>query len=137
MVLVRDAKAQELIDRVAERLEKVGELKPPEWSVFVKTGAHKERPPTQKNWWYIRSASVLRKLYVGESIGVSRLRKVYGGRKNRGHKPEHKYRASGAVIRKILQQLEKAGFVETKKGKGRTVSAKGRAFLASAAKEMK
>ncbi len=137
MVLVRDAKAQEIINRVADKLEKIEELKPPEWSVFVKTGTHKERPPTQKNWWYIRSASLMRKLYIGESIGVSRLRKVYGGRKNKGHKPEHKYRASGAVLRKILQRLESAGLVETKKGKGRTLSAKGRAFLASAAKEIK
>jgi small subunit ribosomal protein S19e len=137
MVLVRDANAQELINRAAEKLEKVEELRPPEWARFVKTGVHKERPPTQKNWWWIRSASILRKLYVGESIGVSRLRKVYGGRKNRGHKPEHKLKASGAVIRNILQQLEKAGLIESKKGKGRTISAKGKAFMNSAAKGIK
>jgi len=137
MTLVRDVKVQELIGKVAERLEKVDDLKPQEWTKFVKTGAHKERPPTQKKWWHIRAASVLRKLYVGENIGVSRLRKVYGGRKNRGHKPERKCKASGAVLRRVLQQLEKAGLVEMKKGKGRSLSAKGRSFMDSVAKEMK
>ena len=127
--MAKNVAPDELITEAAKRLEKVGELKPPEWAKFVKTGVCRERPPAQKNWWYIRSASILRKLSLGESVGVSRLRRVYGGRKRRGHKPEHKYPASGAIIRKILQQLERAGFVRTEKGKGRMITAKGRSFL--------
>ena len=137
MSLVRDVNAYGLIDKTAQQLENISEIKPPDWSGFVKTGPHKERPPLQDNWWYIRAASILRKLYLGEQVGVSRLRSVYGGRKNRGHKPEHKYKASGAIIRKILQQLEAAGFVKTEKGKGRVITQKGRALLNSVAKGMK
>ena len=138
MSLVRDAEADRLIEKVAAKMEGMEQLKPPEWSALVKTGVHKERPPEQKNWWWIRSASVLRKVYLNnKEVGVSRLRKVYGGKKNRGHKPEHKFRASGAIIRKILQQLEAAELVKTEKGKGRTVTPKGRALLDTTVKELK
>ena len=137
MPLTRDVEAQKLIDGAARELEKIPELKSPDWSGFVKTGPHKERVPLQENWWHIRAASVLRKLYLGQAIGVSRLRKAYGGRKNRGHKPEHKCKASGAVIRNVLKQLEAAGLVDTEKGKGRKITQKGRKFLDSVAKGMK
>ncbi len=139
---VKDIEAQELIEKIAARLEKIEELKPPEWAGFVKTGVSRERSPSQRNWWWIRAASVLRKIYLNQKIGVSKLRKIYGGRKNRGHKPEHKYKASGAVIRKILQQLEAAGLVKTeldknKKPTGRVITPKGQSFLNSIAKSIK
>jgi small subunit ribosomal protein S19e len=137
MVSVQEVDSQQLILKAAEKLEKMEEFKPPAWAAYAKTGVHKERPPVQANWWWIRSASILRKVYLGQKAGVSKLRKEYGGRKNRGHKPEHKYRASGSVIRKILQQHEKAGFVKTEKGKGRSITPKGQSFLNSIAKSMK
>ncbi len=137
MVSVKDVPSQALIERVAEEMEKISEIKPPEWAAYAKTGVHKERPPTQKNWWYIRSASVMRKLYAGNSSGVNKLRKAYGGRKNLGHQPEHKRPASGAVIRKVLQQLDAAGFVKTEKGKGRSITPKGQSFLDRIVKSLK
>jgi small subunit ribosomal protein S19e len=42
------------------------------------------------------------------------LKRKYGGKKNRGHKPEKRFDGSGNIIRKILQQLEKAGLIEQK-----------------------
>ncbi len=132
--MIKQVEADKLIEKLSKEFEKMEEMKPPEWAKFVKTGMCKERPPSQKNWWYIRSASILRKLSLGKPIGISRMRKVYGGRKRRGHKPEHKYIASGSVIREILHQLEKAGFVKTEKGKGRMVTAKGKLFLKEIAK---
>jgi small subunit ribosomal protein S19e len=132
--MVKGVAADKLIEETARRMEKLGEMEPPEWARFAKTGVCKERTPSQENWWYIRSASILRKLSLGKPIGVARIRKVYGGRKRRGHKPEHKYPASGSVIREILQQLEKAGFVKTEKGKGRSITANGKLFLKEAAK---
>jgi small subunit ribosomal protein S19e len=80
---------------------------------------------------------VLRKISITDSMGVSRLRGEYGGRKNRGHKPEHKFKGSGSVIRKVVQQLEAAGFVRKEKNKGRVVTDKGRAFLSEAGKEIR
>jgi small subunit ribosomal protein S19e len=133
---MKEIPADKLIEEAAKKLGKMEEMKPPEWAKFVKTGACKERMPSQKNWWYIRSASVLRKLSSNRPLGISRLRKVYGSRKRRGHKPEHKYPSSGAIVRKILQQLEKAGFVKTDKGKGRSITAKGKNFLKETAKTL-
>jgi len=127
--MAKSITTERLIEEAARRLEKMEDMKPPEWAKFVKTGVCKERPPSQNNWWYVRSASILHKLSKNKSSGISRLRKVYGSRKRRGHKPEHKYPASGAVIRRVLQQLEKAGFVKTEKGKGRMITAKGKLFL--------
>jgi DNA-binding PadR family transcriptional regulator len=47
-------------------------------------------------------------------------------------KPERFCKASGNIIRKILQQLEKAGFVKQEqrgKHKGRATTEKGKSFL--------
>ncbi len=91
MATVYDVGANNLIEEIAKDISKDGNMKAPDWAIFVKTGASKERPPARDDWWYIRAASTLRKLHMGSKpIGVSKLRKAYGGRKNRGHKPEHK-----------------------------------------------
>lgn len=127
-----DVNPQELILKTAEELKKIPEIKPPVWAAFVKTGMHKERPPVNDDWWYVRAASVLRSVYRFGPVGVSKLRAKYGGKKNRGVKKEHFYKGSGSILRKSLQQLEKAGFVRSgEKGvhKGRIITPKGRSFL--------
>ncbi len=137
MTAINEVAADKLIEKVSKELEKVPQMKPPEWASYVKTGVDRERIPVQENWWYLRSASVLRKISLGEPIGVSKLRKAYGSRKRRGHKPSHKYNSSGAVIRKILQQLESAELLKTEKGKGRKITRKGKEFLKSHAGSLK
>jgi small subunit ribosomal protein S19e len=137
MTTINEVAADKLIEKVSKELEKMPQMKPPEWAGYVKTGVNKERVPVQENWWYLRSASVLRKISLGKSIGVSKLRKEYGSRKRRGHKRAHKYNASGSIIRKILQQLESSGLLRTEKGKGRTVTRKGKEFLKSHAGSLK
>ncbi len=127
MVSVADVDPNVLIERLAEELKKNDAIKPPEWAKFVKTGVHKERVPENKDWWYVRAASIMRKLYF-RPLGVSRLRRKYGGRKNRGYEPERFHPGSGNIIRKILQQLEKAGYAQ-KVDKGRTLTPQGRALL--------
>ncbi len=145
MTTVYDVPADLLIAKLAKYLkEKVKEVSPPPWAKFVKTGVHKERPPQDPDWWYVRCASILRKLYLKGPIGVERCRKFYGGRKDRGHAPEHTYKGSGAIIRKAFQQLEAAGLVEKVKkeikGKevivGRGLTRKGRSLLDSLAHEV-
>lgn len=129
MVTVRDVDTQDLIDLTKEELKKIEEIEAPDWSKFVKTGMDRERPPQQEDWWYIRSAAVLRKVYLKGPMGVGALRREFGGRKNEGHEPEKFHKASGKIIRKILQQLEKADLIKKKKREGRVVSPKGQKFL--------
>lgn len=117
-----DAPAGELIDRLAKHLkENISEISPPAWSEYAKTGAHRERPPQNPDWWYVRCASLLRKLYVRGDVGVSRLRVEYGGNVGRGNSPEHHRRAGGSAIREPLQQLQKAELVTIDK-KGRKLT---------------
>jgi len=138
MVTALEVPPDLLINRLAKELkERYPQIKPPVWAYYVKTGVAKERPPQQADWWYYRAASILRKLYKrGKPVGVERLRTAYGGRMNRGVAPEHFYKGSGAIIRKILQQLERAGLVVKVKGKGRTLSPKGRSLLDNIAYEI-
>src|SRR3989344_6868545 len=135
---IYDVDPNELIEKTAEELKKINEVKPVEWAAYVKTGVHKERPPQREDWWYIRAASILRKLVRYGPIGVSKLRRKYGGSKNRGVKPEHFYKGSGNIIRKILQQLEKAELIKNvKEGKkGRILTKKGKEFLNNIASQI-
>jgi len=129
MVTVREVPSDKLIERLKERLKEIKEIEAPEWINFVKSGAHRERPPEQQDFWYIRAASILRRIYLDGPVGVERLRTYYGGRRRRGHKPPRVYKASGAIIRRILQQLEKAGLVEKIDKKGRRITPKGQRLL--------
>jgi small subunit ribosomal protein S19e len=132
MVTIYNCDISELIVKTAEELKKVQSIKPPVWAQFVKTGVHKERPPVSKDWWYIRAASVLIKVYRLGPIGISKLRTKYGGKQNRGVKPEHFFKGSGSIARKIVQQLETEGFLkkdQKENHKGRVITAKGKKFL--------
>lgn len=121
-----------LIKKVAEELKKQSLVQPTDWSKFVKTGRAKERQPDEEDWWFQRSAAILRSIAKLGPVGTQKLRTKYGSKKNRGHKPERFYPASGSIIRKILQQLEKAELIkQTEKGahKGRVLTPKGTSFL--------
>jgi small subunit ribosomal protein S19e len=139
MVAVQEVEARKLVTKLKEELKGVEAVKPPEWIAFAKSGSSRERPPIQKDFWYIRAASVLRRVYLDGPIGVEKLKTFYGSRKRRGTKPARFRKASGSILRKVLQQLETAGFVEKldKKGiKGRKISAAGKKFLDKVAYEV-
>ncbi len=127
-----------LIKRLAKYLkDNVDKIVPPTWAVFVKTGSHAERPPRNPDWWFTRCASLLRKVYINGPIGIARLRSEYGGRIDRGVKPEHARKGGGAIIRKASQQLEAAGLVETLGKRGRVLSGEGRRLLDRLSTEIK
>ena len=136
MVTARDVPADRLIARLAARLKNIEQLKPPDWAAFVKTGVFKEKPPSDPDWWYVRAASLLRKLYLADGpVGVGTLRTVYGGRKRNGVAPAHFAKGSGSILRRMLQQLEQAGLVKMT-GRGRVLSPKGRSLIDQVAKEI-
>ncbi len=137
MVSAREVDAQKFNSMLKEELKNVKEINPPAWSHFVKSGAHRERIPQQDDFWYIRSAAVLRRFYLDNSVGVERLRSYFGGKKRRGHKPAHFRKSSGNIIRKIIQQLEASGLVEKNSDKrGRKLTAQGRKLLDKVAYEV-
>ncbi|MGQ9515265.1 MAG: 30S ribosomal protein S19e [Thermoproteota archaeon] len=136
MPTVYDVPADALIEHLAKYLKSsVEQVKPPPWAFYAKTGAHKEKPPENPDWWYLRSASLLRRLYIFGPMGVSRLRKVYGGRKRFPMRRAHSVRAGGSPIRKALQQLEQAKFVSHSK-KGRILTNEGKSLLDRMAAEV-
>lgn len=100
------------MSNLVNEIKKIKEVQAPEWAIFVKTGAHKERPPVNPDWWIIRAASVLTKVNKYGPIGTNKLSKAYGGRKNRGHKPDKKCNGSRNIVRKVLQQLEAAELIK-------------------------
>lgn len=132
MANLYDVDPTELIKEVAKELKELN-IDKPEWTDFVKTGVHKERNPLDRDWWYLRCASILRKVYIFGPIGTQKLRRYYGGRKNRGHKPEKFFKGSGSIVRNALQSLEKIGFISkvdaVNKKKGRIITNKGKSFV--------
>jgi len=125
---VYDVPAEDLIQIVAVELKKYNKITPPEWASYVKTGSFKQHAPQNPDWWFVRCASLLRKVYLSGPIGTSHLRKAYSGLRRGRNSPEKSTKASGAVIRKALQQLESEGLI-TSSRPGRIISAKGRSLL--------
>jgi small subunit ribosomal protein S19e len=136
MTTVYDIPADMLIRQAAEELKKNPQIQPPDWADFAKTGVHKEMPPENDDWWYVRAAAVFRRIYTDGPVGTQRMRSVYGGKYDRGSAPGRFKRGSGSVVRTIFQQLEAAGYVSHTSA-GRTVTAAGRSFLDNIANGLK
>ena len=133
-----EAPAPVLIEKLTKYLkDNVEGVVPPKWAPFIKTGSHVSRPPQNPEWWFVRCASLLRKIYLKGPIGIQHLRSEYGGRIDRGVKPEHARRSGGSIIRKAIQQLEAAGLVEPSGNRGRVVTGEGRRLLDRLSTEIK
>lgn len=126
----RDVPAQQFIDAYAQFLQRQGKLEVPGYVELVKTSAGNELPPQDaEGWFYKRSASVARHIYLHKDIGVGRLNKHYGNAINRGTRPSHHKDASGSVNRRVVQALEKVGVLEQSKNGGRRISENGQRDL--------
>ena len=136
MTTVYDVPPQLLIDQTAMKLQEIEQIAPPEWAADVKTGTHVETQPVQENWWHIRTAAVLRKVYVNGPIGTERLAGEFGGSKDRKAKPYKAVKGSRSIIRHVLQQLEAAELVAADKNRGRMITPKGQSLLDNAAREV-
>ncbi|MFQ5761806.1 MAG: 30S ribosomal protein S19e [Candidatus Bathyarchaeia archaeon] len=138
MPTVYDAPANAYVEKLAGRLaEEYDAISQPPWAAYVKTSSHADRLPENKDWWYLRCASLLRKLYLSGPRGVSDLSMEYGGRKSKGGRPKHTRRGSRNVVRKVLQQLQAAGLVKTVPKEGRVLTEKGRSMMDKVAAEVK
>jgi small subunit ribosomal protein S19e len=132
-----DVPPQQFIDKLAKYLkENTDQIQPPAWAQVAKTGSHVEKQPQNPDWWYTRAASILRKIYTHEPIGIEKLRSDYGGRKGFRVRPNHASKAGGSNIRKILQQLETAELVQKATTQGRRMTPKGRKLLQEIADDL-
>jgi len=150
MTTFYDVPADLLNPALAGKLADVESITRPQWADFVKTGVHRERPPTQENWWELRCAALIRKIAREGPIGVNALAQAYGGRKDNGAHPNTPAMGSRHIIRTALQQLEDAGFVARKETKtvssvegdqklfsGRIVTSSGQKILDEVAHELR
>lgn len=135
MTTAYDVPAESLITAVSKDLKENDKINAPAWSQFVKTGVHKERRPENADWWFVRAATLLRRIYVDGPVGTSRLQTKYGGNKDRGTNPEKFRKGSGSIIRVALQQLEDAGYLAQTQ-KGRVITPEGQSYLDNKAAEI-
>lgn len=147
---IEAARPETFIPKLAKHLEKHAVITPPAEADFVKTGHGKERAPQAQNWYFVRVASILRRLYMhrlktcpadrrrgtGLSLpGVAGLARKYGGAKNNGHVPEHTVTGSKSLVRKAIQRLEKAGYVALGETGGRFLTNKALGLMEQIAAE--
>jgi small subunit ribosomal protein S19e len=138
MTTLYDVPADALIEALSDRLaDRIGE---PDWAAYAKTGADRELPPEQEDFWYVRAASLLRRVAVDGPVGVERLATHYGGAKRGSNRyrvaPPRQSDGSDKIIRTILQQLQEEGLVGEHGSEGREVTAEGRSLLDDVAGEV-
>lgn len=126
---VKDVDQDKIVQGVALFLKKSGKLKVPDNMDIVKTSKSKELGPYNNDWFYIRCASILRRMYHRGPIGVGGVKKIYGARQRNGSCPSHFCRADGAVARRAVQALENIKLVEKHADGGRKLSAQGQRDL--------
>jgi small subunit ribosomal protein S19e len=129
-ICVRDVSAKAFIKAYAEHLKNSDKFELPTWADLVKTSVANELAPYGDDWYYIRAASIARKVYLRPGVGVGQLRKWYGGNKRNGTKTEHFRKANAGIIRSVLLQLEEMKVTEKcENGGGRRMTRVGQQDL--------
>lgn len=105
------------------------QIEVPAWADLVKTATFKELAPYDADWYYVRAASMARKIYLRGGIGVGAFKKIYGGRKSNGVRPSHFAKSSGSIARHCLKQLEQLNIVEKDPKGGRRITSDGQRDL--------
>ncbi len=52
----------------------------PEWVDLVKDGRAKQLAPFDEDWFFVRTASIARNIYMRSPVGVTALTTVYGSK---------------------------------------------------------
>ncbi|CDP02291.1 unnamed protein product [Coffea canephora] len=126
---VKDVSPHDFVKAYSAHLRRSGRMELPQWVDIVKTGTLKELAPYDPDWYYIRAASMARKIYLRQGLGVGAFRRIYGGSKRNGSRPPHFGKSSGSVARHILQQLQKMNIVDMDPKGGRRITSSGQRDL--------
>ena len=143
MTTYYDVPADQLISSLSSKLKEMGAVSPPDWTDYVKTGTHRERPPVQDDWWYIRSAAIFRKVAIKGPIGTNRMSQEFGGSKKRGVKRNKAVSGSRNITRKILQQLSESDLIINSMNstgtviRGKVLSSTGQSLIDGVANEVR
>ena len=100
-----DIAAADFIKAYAAHLKKGGRLVLPDWVDSVKTGYGRELPPLDPDWFYVRAASLARKIYLNKGLGVGALAHWYGKTVAKRNTPQKHAVASRKIIRSLLRQV--------------------------------
>ncbi len=134
MANIFEVKGDVLVKRVAEKLKEQN-IPRPIYVDYVKTSPSKERIPQDKDFWYMRCASILRQVYINGPVGVSRLRTRYGSNKAHTVTKHHHRRAGGSLIKDAFDALEKNNYIKKTK-KGRVIAPAGKSLLDKTSNEI-
>ena len=123
-VTVFDVPANDLINSLAMFFKEKNVIKLPKWSSLVKCSHANEIVPLNPDYMYYKAAAIARMLYITKSktVGVGSIRTMFGKKERRGAQPAKFMRASGKIIRVLLQQLKENKYVENYKNKDQDVS---------------
>ncbi len=131
---IYDVDPQSANRKIAEALK--DKISKPEFINYVKSAPSKERPPVDPDFWFVRSASILRQVYINGPVGTSKLSNRYGGKTDHISRKKHHKKSGGSIVRHSLQELEKAGLVG-KSVKGRIITPQGKSFVDKISKELR
>ena len=111
---VFDAPANNLVNQIASFFKEKNIIKLPKYAPLVKTSRANDCEPINPDYIYYRAAAICRKLYVTKSknIGVGSLRSMFSKKERRGSQPPKTFKAGGKIIRDLVIQLKKAGYVD-------------------------
>ncbi|XP_057487917.1 40S ribosomal protein S19-3-like [Actinidia eriantha] len=126
---VKDVSSHEFVKAYSAHLKRSGKMELPEWTDIVKTGTFKELAPYDPDWYYIRAASMARKIYLRGGLGVGAFTRIYGGSKRNGSRPPHFCKSSGAIARHILKQLKDMKIIDADPKGGRIITSSGQRDL--------
>jgi small subunit ribosomal protein S19e len=127
---VKDVPADVFIAALAAHFKKTfseGKIAVPEWTENCKTAPWKELAPLDVDWYFVRAASVARKIYINPGLGVGAFAKyIYGGIERRGCRRNTHGRAARGIVRNVLKQLEQLDIVAQRPdSKGRFITKNG------------
>ena len=129
-ICVRDVPAKAFISAYAEHLKNSDKFECPIWADLVKTSVAHELVPYGDDWYYIRAASIARKVYLRPGLGVGQLRKWYGRATGvKSVQASHFRKANAGIIRSVLIQLEGMKVTEQCESGGRKMTRVGQQDL--------
>ncbi|KCZ81505.1 hypothetical protein H312_01083 [Anncaliia algerae PRA339] len=122
---VHKLKASEFNSKVSQYLKKQNLITVPINYDVIKTSHGKQRAPQDPDWYYIRSAAVLRHLALSEEgLTVRYFAKKFGCSKNRGTRPSKHVNSYFSIIKNIFNAFEELQWIDnnnkrnlTQKGK--------------------